>query len=804
MKRALRLSISLLLWLCGIRAGPAQTVVASTNPARRGSGDLSISFQSYYNRVNGTAAANVRGAAVSLRHFFPRTGLFTLQLEPVTSGGDFALGENFVQWSGLPWANRHWDLVAGDFRSPTAMVENPIPNLSQPEISLRGARVIARTGNWDYSVYGGLETLSRGSRVPFRTRVPQAALGGEAAGKVGQNVELAFRYLHLSSSPGRVRDQRLFFPVNRQFTRSHSLISQASVKISEALSWYTEAGWSSVAQDGELGGGRSELSIATGPALHTARVAIRANYLNQGTGYLPLLGYYLGDRRGANVDGVWYLGMLSLNGNWGQARNNRERNPEVPDYYSRQGGGGFQLRLPSNFFFSGSISKLRFETRSEESGLLRNENRQFQINVSRPLFRHNLHATWQRIDSEIRDTPQRLQFLELEDNYTWRRFSAGAAVRWQRFSADELRQSLYLRASGQYQMRHFSVYGYWEQGKDLASATMLSTQISSTSVFGLTWQAPGALSLRMEAFRNRLNAVLNPENLFVLGTRGIAPDSILSRADDWSLFLRVSREFSWGEPGTLGSGGLLQPEAPLTGAIAGYVRLQTIRGEAGAPDVWLLTDTGQSVKTDSSGYFRVPDVPQGARIVKLDLDRLPADYNPPAAEELSTEVRSGQLSRIDLQVTPLAAIEGTVVGEDGSPAGEGIVVRLSPDDRSTSTDVDGRFGFYNLPEGDYEIRLEESSLPENARLISPASLPAAPRYGKDEAPLEFRYQIVLPGPKPVKQVFTEHQSSPLDSPAKQGSTKRSKGRVIVKTTAQNISARPAHLKAPRTGKWVAR
>lgn len=805
MKRALLLGVCFLLGLGAVRAASAQTVVASTNPDRRGSGDLSVSVQNYYHRVNGRAASNVQGAAVSLRHFFPRTGLFSMQLEPVANGGTFTLGENYLQWSGLPWFNRHWDLAAGDFRSPTAMVENPLPNLAHPELSLRGARATARTEHWTFSVYGGAETLSQGYRVPYRTRVPQTSLGGEAIASVAHHVDLGFRYLHLASPESKVAEQRLFFPANRQFTQSDAFTTQANVRFSELLQWYTEAGWSRVERPPDGQGPRPEFSIATGAALQTARVAARANYFNQGAGYLPLLGYYLGDRRGVNLDGAWYLGRLSLSGNWTQARNNREHNPAVPDYFSRQGGGGFQVRLPATFFVSGSVSRLHFESRSAESGLINNDNRQFQITVSRSLYRHNLHATWQRFDNQIRDADQTIEFLEFEDNYTWRRFSTGGAVRWQRVSADHPRQSLFLRASGQYQTRRLSLYGYWEQGKDLANETLFSTQVSSTSVVGMTWQAPGALTVRMEAFRNHLNTVLNSESLFVLGNRGVAPDGILNRSDDWSLFLRVSRELSWGEPWTLG-GGLRQPEAPLTGTLAGYVRMQTQDGPQGAGDVWLLTDTGQAVKTDASGFFQVLEVPQGTRKLRLDMDRLPADYNPPEEHELSVAVRSSQLSRVDMQVTPLVGIEGAVISGDNQPAPEGIVIRLLPQDDYTTTDTSGRFGFYNLPEGDYEIELSEPSLPENARLVTPVSFPASLRYGQAQPPFEFRYEIVLPGPKPLRKVFVQGQTTPLPSSATPTGSKAGKRRVIIRAAAQSRSASSAARNSPLkpTAKWVAR
>jgi hypothetical protein len=787
MIRSFSLSSCLLLLMSGVPYAAAQNIVASTNPARKGSGDLSVSFQSYYDSANGVPAANVQGAAVSLRQFYPRTGLLSLQLEPVTNRGRFALGENYLQWSGLPFASRHWDLAAGDFHSSMSVVENPFPNLPTPEVSLRGARVIARTDHVSYSVYGGAETLSQGSRVPYRTRVPQRAIGAEVAASISKRVQLGFRYLHLASSLDRVKNQPLFFPANRQFTRSDSFASQAGIHMTDQLQWYAEAGWSQAAEMSGTASSRPQFSLVSGPAWHSDHLILRANYFSQGAAYLPVLGYYLGDRRGFNADGTWTVGRLGLFGNAGQARNNREHNPDMPDYFSRQGGGGVQFRLPANVYLSGSMSQLHFETVSKEAGLVSNDTRQVQVMISRPIYRHNLHATWQRLDSEIQGKGQRLQFLEVEDNYAWRRLSAGAATRWQRQSADQVRQSLFLRASGQYQTHKLSVYAYWEKGKDLANETLLSTQVSSTSVVGVSWLAPQSLTFKLEAFRNHLNTVLNPESLFVLGNRGILPDSVLNRTDDWSLFLRVSREFSWGEPGTLG-GGLRQPEAPLTGTVAGYVRFQTLQGESGAGEVWVLMDTGQAIKTDSTGYFQMMDVPQGTRILKLDLDRLPADYNPPERREISIEVRSGQVSRASLRVTALTSIEGTVSDESGEPADEGIVLRLAPGDAYTRTDADGRFGFYNLPEGDYEITVVESSLPENAHLIPPLTIAVSPQHGESTEPVAFRYQIVQPGSKPTRKVFNQDQKAPMKSPSRAVRSRDGKRRIIIQSTVQSIAS----------------
>jgi hypothetical protein len=806
MRRALLLGLCLAGWLGGIRL-QSETVVASTNPERRGSGDLSVSYQSYYNRVNGAAVANVHGGGFLLRHFFPRSGLLTLQLEPLANAGNFALGENYLQWTGLPWLNRHWDFSAGDFRAATALVDAPFPNLSLPELSLRGGRATARSGGWSLSLFGGAETLSQGNRVPFRTRVPQNAVGVQFARNPEDRVQFGLGFLRLSSSPQRVAEERLFFPTNRQFTASDTLTTQARVRLTRSLDWFSEAGWSSVSELGRATR-RSEWSFVAGPALHTSHVSIRANYLSQGTGYMPVLGYYLGDRRGSNVDGLWTIGPVSLHGNWVQSRNNRERNSLVPNFYSRQGGGGVQLRLPARFFVSGSMSNLVFESDSPEAEFQRNDNRQFLLMISRPVYRHNLHASWQRLDSRLLDRRQRLEFLEVEDNYAWRRLSAGAAVRWQRFTDEQERNSLFIRTSGQYQLRNLSVYGYWEHGKDLESSTLFSTQIASTSVIGMSWAAPGELNVRMEAFRNQLNTVLSSENLFVLGSRGIAPDSLLSRSDDWSLFLRISRQLSWGEPFALRSDTGAQPEAPLLGTLAGYVKVNTMAGPLGAKDIWVLTDTGQAARTDENGYFQIPEVPQGARFARLDLDRLPADLDPPADGRFPVEIRSGQLSRLDLEVEPLSMVQGTVLETAGEPAVEGIIVRLLPDNLRTTTDSLGRFGFYNLREGDYEVQVEESSLPPSTRL-EVSTLRAEIRYGEFMAPLGFHYSTIVPEAKPTRRVLTERQQAMAEpgapgDPARRTSSPGNAARRMIAGTAAKPTPQSPAKQERRVTRWVAR
>ena len=746
------LSVASCPWAAGGLSAQSQ---GPTNVAEEiGSGELNVTYQSFYNRINNSTIANVAGAGVSFLHFFPKRGLLSLRLEPLADRGGFTTGENYAQWKGLPWKGHHWDFALGDFRVNAALQPMPFANLIQPSFYLRGGSVTARTGTWRYSFYGGFETLSQGQRVPFRERVPQNGLGAETAGEPLEWMEVGFRYLHLTSTGQDVLEQPPFFPLNRQFIRSDSLTAQTNIKLGQNLEWYTETGWNSAEKLRPSGPRHSAFSFVTGPSWKTPHIVIQANYVRQGTGYLPVLGYFLGDRQGPNAEGILRLGRLELSGSWGQSRNNLERDPEMPDFLSRQASGGISVRLPFKFALSASISKIDLETRSAGLSPRLNDNRQLNLSLSRPLFRHNLRAAFQQLDVQFENSVQRLRFLEFEDNYHWKRFAVGGAARWQHFVSSQRKDSLFFRGTAQVQFRHFSVYSYLEQGKDLANSTLFATNAISTSVAGFSWDAPQRMTVQVEAFRNNLNSNLNPESAFVLAGRGIPLDTTLSRFNNWSLYVRVTRHFGWGERLSLDARGEVQRQAPLIGTLAGFVKLQTMAGEYGAPEIYVAVDSGREVKTDANGYFEIPEIPQGTHIVSLDLDRLPADFNAMERTQASALVRPDQATRVEFTVIPLQMLPGRVVDTSGKPAPEGVVIRLSPGDQYTTTDKLGEFGFYNLPEGDYVVTIEEKSLPDSARLTTPAQLPVKVRFAAAPLVVNFVYEIVEPEPKPIQKVLT--------------------------------------------------
>ena len=122
--------------------------------------------------------------------FRSKRGLLSLQVEPLLSNGKFGFGENYLSFTGVPWKGRHWDLSAGEFRTESMLVDNPFLNYQQPQIGIRGGRVIARTGKWTASAFAGQESLAQGSRISFRKTAPQMATGAQLSGSVNETIQL--------------------------------------------------------------------------------------------------------------------------------------------------------------------------------------------------------------------------------------------------------------------------------------------------------------------------------------------------------------------------------------------------------------------------------------------------------------------------------------------------------------------------------------------------------------------------------------------------------------------------------------
>jgi hypothetical protein len=79
---------------------------------------------------------------------------------------------------------------------------------------------------------------------------------------------------------------------------------------------------------------------------------------------------------------------------------------------------------------------------------------------------------------------------------------------------------------------------------------------------------------------------------------------------------------------------------------------------------------------------------------------------------------------------------------------------MEPGGRYTTPDADGNFGFYNLPEGLYQIKLDAKSLPTHGVMTSEEEFPAMVKIGQASPPIHFGYVIKIPE-KPVHRTLEQ-------------------------------------------------
>ncbi len=731
-------------------AAHAQTVVPPDG-VPGGQGDVAI--QGYYMGGDQQTLLNTTGTSFRFTQYLPNIGLFSGSLEGYTSQNRFQTGENFLELKGLPWAGHYWTFTGGDFRAPSSLVEFPFTNIFTPEIDARGVEVQAMHGATQYTFFAGEETLSAGPRVAYRILVPQTVMGVSAVRRVAPHLLVAARWMQFSTSAQSIADNPYLFPAGRTVGLARTVSAQALYTPLENLKVYAEASAPQVTGDHRL------TSTLTGVSWEDSIFTVKGNYVSQGIYYYPLAGYFAGDRRGPYGELRFRpRKRLELFASASQYRNNLERDPELPLLVSNNASVGLSALLPGQVSLAGQLSTLRYTSEEAGEAAVPSNNRQINATLSRGFGRQTVQLEWREIQLDVPTMLERQRSTEIGDTFQFGHFSVGGAGRYQQITGYETLNSLFFRGMAQANAGPLSVYANVEIGNDLANQTVFSTEAYRTSVVGVTLRLPGRWNLQTEVFRNQLNLALNEQNVFLLQTgdvlAGISPAAAsLAGFSQWSLFFRLSKQIHWGgglpaaSPAAIRSGGLVR----LTGSVEGMIRLKAMPGTRGVGSIPVSIDGSRTVLSAPDGHYFFENVPEGVHEVGLALEQLPADYDPGAAQHSQIAVEPRRAARADFEVLPLTMLAGRVRGPEHA-ALEDIIVRLSPGNRYTSTHKDGSFAFYNVREGDYELKLDPMTLPEGARLQSAESVRAEARIGGAATPAEFVFTVKTLQ-KPIRKVL---------------------------------------------------
>jgi hypothetical protein len=710
----------------------ALLIAAAVQGQNRGQAD--VAFQGYYMGASSQSLNSTTGAAIGFQNFIPNFGILSGSFEGYGAQNHLQTGDNFLQLRGAPWVGHRWTITAGDFHAPGLVVESPFTNIFTPEIVARGLRIQARHGDTEYTFFAGEETLSAGPRVPYRILAPQTVIGASVVRNIGKHLRIGGRFMELSSSRRQMADNPNLFPAGHNLGRVGTASAQALYTPFKHLKLYGEV---SRAVESKV------VSSVAGATWEAKDLTVRVNYVVQGTLYFPLLGYFTGDRRGPFGEvRLRPFQRLELYASASQFRNNLENDPTVTALRSSSVSAGITAVLPWNFSANGQISFVGFSSQPPGSPATASDNRQLSASLSRSIGRHSLQVNWRDLRLVMPPAPQRQRSTEIQDTYQLGRFFLGAAARLQQATGSERRNSVYLRGSLQGNAGRFSAFANFDYGNDLMNRSVFATNTYSTTVFGLGMKLSRDWSLRAEAFRNRLVMELNPESIFVLEGAGAGVSQNLASLNQWSLYFSLTKQLRWG--GGLPTESMDQFAAnavPLVGTVEGVVRARTLAGAALAAGIPIALDGSRTVTTGSDGRYLFSEVPEGPHEVSLSATALPADLDPgePAKSRLIIQPR--RVARADFEVLPLSTIEGTVTGPEGA-ALDGLVIRLLPGARYTLTTSDGRFAFYNVREGDFNLAIDTATLPANGRLLSETSVPVAVRAGAPVPSAIFSIEIV--------------------------------------------------------------
>jgi hypothetical protein len=646
----------------------------------------------------------------------------------------------------------YWTLTGGDFRAPATLVEFPFNNIFNPDIEGRGFKIQAAHGDTQYTFYLGEQTLTAGTRVSYRLVTPQTVMGASITHRVTAHLQTGARLMQFSASPQAILGNPGLFPPGRTLALVRTLAWQSLYTPVTGLKIYSEVSRPLTATEPTV------TSMLGGLAWERPAFSFKADYMREGLLYLPLAGYFTGDRQGPFAEARWRpRKTLEFYGSASQYRDNLERDQSLPVLASFSTAAGATGLLPGNLSASVSLSTVRFTQSGGGQDSTAANNQQINATLSRAVKRHTLHADWRDILLDTAINPQRQRSWEAGDSFQTRHFSVGGSLQYQQVAGAERRNTLFFHGLAQAGIWRLTAYGNVEVGNDLANQTLFSLSAYRTSVVGVAVRVARGWNLQAEIYRNLLNFTINPANIFLLENGGaLAGDSpaavSLAATRQWSFYFRLAKQIRWGaglpveKPDQFAA-----KAAPLAGTVEGMVRTRALAGAAGAPGIPVSLDGGRTAVSGADGRYIFDGVPEGAHEVSLLLAELPADFDPGGAPQVRVLVQPRRTARADFEVLPLMAIAGRIGGSDGAALG-GVVIRMAPGNRYTTTADDGSFRFFNVREGDCVLAVDPKTLPEGGVLTSTGAVRVLARVGTVAPAIEFHF-AVHSTQKPIRKVL---------------------------------------------------
>ena len=653
------------------------------------------------------------------------------------------LGRGFLALKGFRFSDFILDSLVGDSSFLFTNLPEKFSNSTYTDIYFRGFQTDLFSKWGEAHVFGGKVARLEGLLGKIYDPTDESFYGFK-----GQ-----FRPIpRLLIGTGFIRTQDEVDNNDQPFTKNNNIfLFDSELEIFKWMKWLTEFRRSDF--KGEIGvESQKDYVLKLGPLLTTEKFKLEANYRRIGTDYHFVNEATQGER---DQEGFFLLTEyrpwkeLTLFGNADRFNDNLSKKLDRNVMDTQRGLIGLSFltpKYPSLYLtFDMTDQKTRFDLPSPVDNLtstLFSEVR-YQYKDFNPYFRYR------RIDynDEITHASEYVQnvvTLGFRQN-----FIRGSII----YIEGEMDRKEYpnderdSRLSGKVGLNYYYSpnFSFWGEAiySKLKERTEDTRRNKIEGSFGLSYQLPWDIQIYGDI---RYDKILNPQR-DELKSQGLQAN------------LRITKKFGWGKREKIAG---LRPgiETKGYGMVEGIVFNDINRngmqekGEEGIKDVTIRLEDGSMVKTDEKGFYQFSRVEVGGHLVTLDVRRIPADYSIVSPEKVKIEVKLRETVKVNFQLIASGRIEGKVINDANAngkfdPDEKGIpdiLVLLQPGDNNTYTDDDGKFIFENILPGDYLLKLDPATLPEDSVFTSPTELKFQVPVGGELKDMNFLIHIK---PRPI-------------------------------------------------------
>jgi len=682
-----------------------------------------------------------------------RYGQFQMEVHGAGSGDSLQLGRTSISVRDLKSRGFQWTFDAGDtYTAPGT--DYQFSNLSAPAVTFRGGSILARGTRTTFQVLGGQTTALRnvfgsdpdalGQTLAIARATYQASnrfqFNGRAARTRTWDLEEFARTVDASDQAGA--GTRIVARPMLQFVADGSYVHYRATGATSFVSDY---------------------SYLAGTHLLLSRGWVQVNASRYSPGDLPVLNAALQDRSGIFSAGEYdVLSRLRVFGGW--ERVNTNINPYGiaqlrPEGTADRGYGGARVQIGG---------RSSFTLRVEDGGRL------WHPAIAATALTPAIPATSDTgvVTAEWQSS---LKELTIFGRYS-RRDNVDTSLSGSSYTQHDSSGQFFLNLS-----RHTQVFGVATVTEQAFLDGSGSTYLELTGG-GQQQILTRGLWMRLEGtvIRNhdRITEVLAPRDAMSAGLNGQltsqtsigfnvyldrAPVGLVSPENGWLTrsTLRVVHTIPTGSARVdraMSDGRLLRGSGTVLGSVFADWNGNGVpdAGEEALANIPVHLGSATRVNTARDGQFSFLNVPAGPTAVGVDVNALPVDFDPPAAD-LVLELSRGETRRVAFALIPLGGIRGRVI-EDANRNGQadanepGIEAVLTLDNGSRSELAKkGSFRFDAVRSGDHHVELLKESLPDGAVVTGGTDRDVS--ITREHPQNELTYLVVVEKRPEVRKVF---------------------------------------------------